>query len=118
LEIETALSCGSTWRTGPFKNVNRVFFTESDPGIVCSRWVQISGIAEGESINDMVVRDQQIFLATNTGVLISRDGGANWANWSEGMSSIRQVTRIVRSADGQRAFCGEVGGLYGRRFAS
>jgi photosystem II stability/assembly factor-like uncharacterized protein len=83
-----------------------------------SQWVQISGIAEGESINDMVLRDRQIFLATNTGVLISRDGGANWANWSEGMSNIRQVTRIVRGADGQQMFCGEVAGLYGRRFAS
>jgi photosystem II stability/assembly factor-like uncharacterized protein len=78
------------------------------------QWVLSEGVAADESINDMEVRGEHILLATNAGVLISADAGANWLNYSEGLSNIVQVTRVVLSSDGQTLFCGEVGGLYGR----
>jgi photosystem II stability/assembly factor-like uncharacterized protein len=77
-------------------------------------WVRIEGIPVDESVNDIEAHGNRILLATNRGVYLSRDDGASWANFSEGMSNIKQVTRIVVSRDGRTAFCGEVGGLYGR----
>ena len=77
-------------------------------------WLAPPGAIAGESVNDILCRGAQILIATNSGIFSSTDGGASWANFSDGMSNVRQVTRLAVSSDGRTLFCGEARGLYAR----
>jgi photosystem II stability/assembly factor-like uncharacterized protein len=101
-------SSGDRWLAGLQQGGLWRYGGESD------QWVRFEGVPADESINDITTHGQRILLATNRGALLSMDDGANWTDFSEGMSNIKQVTRIALSRDGRTVFCGEVGGLYGR----
>jgi photosystem II stability/assembly factor-like uncharacterized protein len=77
-------------------------------------WIPSHGPIEDESVNDIYVSGEHILVATNTGAFRSTDGGASWASYSDGLTDVRQVNRLALCSDGRTAFCGEVGGLYGR----
>lgn len=77
-------------------------------------WTSAGGEPANESVNDICCRGPLVLIATNRGVFRSMDGGVSWESYSGGMSNIQQVTRLALHGDGRTAFCGEVGGLYGR----
>jgi photosystem II stability/assembly factor-like uncharacterized protein len=78
------------------------------------KWLPGRAPIKNESVNDICVHDEQVLVATDTGVFRSIDRGASWASYSDGLYAVQQVNRLALSRDGRTLLCGEIRGLYGR----
>jgi hypothetical protein len=64
-----------TWTEGPGAGIGHIWKT-SDAG---ATWTNASGNFPDIPVNDMIIRNGKMFVATDLGTLISTDGGAHWS---------------------------------------